>query len=299
MHKLLKRRRTMLGIYVNEKGITLCQTSVHKRSVSIDKIACKEGNFPTEEVGLEVYKLLKEYNFNANRANIGISYGDLIKSYLELPYMPPKHTFKYIKYELQRLYKIDPNVYKLWFYTLNVKPHSDYYSQRVVIFGISKHLMRSYETQFERSGLRINSFISPLDAQLIILKNITADIIGEKDVVCFVHIEDSSIDICFYYDEDIISMTTISTVGRDINYLEDELKLIFNYFYIENYGTNIDIVILSGNCYRDEEYLTLFAKLGYRSIWLSDEILKVKYKVDSKAFPIASYINAIGSSIYY
>lgn len=299
MCSFLRKYRSMIGIYTNEESIILCQTSVHRKYISIDKVVSTDGNFDIEKIFLQIDRLVKKYDFNTNRVNISLPGKSLVKSYLDLPYMEPEQTLQYIKYEFHRLYGIDSHLYDFSFYTLEIKPDSRHYIQTILAFGAPKDLIKLYGVELRNIGLKPNSFILPIEAQLTILKNIDANINKGKDTICLVYIEKNDIDIFFYYEQNIRSIASISVLKRDINELSNEIKRVFNYFHIKNYDKDISAIVLSGDCRNMAEYLELFAQFGYRTMWLNNEILGFESNLDKEVPFLAPYIIAIGASLYH
>lgn len=298
MYVFSRRHKRVLGIYMSGEGVSICEAGAYRGKPTIERIEYLNEEVALEEIPSQIGEWARECSFQTNRANIVIPSRHLSKTYLELPYMSPDHTDNYGRYELKRLYGMDPSKYHLQSYVLSITPYRDFYMQRVLVFGVSKDIIDLYINQFNDSGLRVKTFILPIDAQIAILDNIAHGLIEGDQILCWLYIELNSIDLCFYSEGSLIYMSTLSIVGEEIDSLEMEIKRTLNHFYMINHGRKIGRVILSGE-YRDGElFLTLFDRLGFRAQWLDSDMLAIRYRANYRDMPLPMHINAIGSAMY-
>lgn len=289
LQRYSRKNKVDIGLCKKGKDVVLCQVRACGEDISMTNMLCFE-----EEITSLSKEVFQSYNFKGNRLNVVITDEHIVQSYLELPYMNYKNTIKYIKYELNRLHKIDTNMYRFSYYVLGFKPNTKYKIQRVLAIGLSLSNMEQYIANFDKLGFRVVSFISPLDARLMVLRHID-DRMGKGATLCYVYIDESSVDILFYCQRHIISTASIKLPKMA---LDRELRSIFDYFHMEHYDKDIHSIILTGSCNESDKYIKFFKKQGFKTVWLDAKQLGFSSIVKGSSTLPVFYADALGAALY-
>ncbi|HHW70042.1 MAG TPA: hypothetical protein GX392_01645 [Clostridiales bacterium] len=284
-----KKNKISIGACEGDNKVVLCQIRTCNNGIAVEDIICFEGTLTLIEK-----KMLYDYNLGKTKINVVLPSELIIQSYLELPYMNSKNIIQYIEYELHRLYDIDADLYRFSYFPLGLKPNNENKFQRILAMGLPIADMKQYKIKLNRLGFRTVSFISPLEARLMILRHIDAKI-GKGVTLCLIYIDETVIDIFFYWQNDIISTAHIKLPKK---HLDKELIGIFDYFSMEYYDKIIHSIILTGNCNVIDKYIDFFKELGYTAIWLDGELLGISPLLKDECDLPAFYIDALGAALY-